>query len=122
MNKILKSFKTNGHTNGELEVTFMREFQRSVRHRDFVSSISQMGDLTGRVAGMLLASEKDIRGTIASMAQEIDEAAADGESFILYILLRIDNLLLIYKHTKHVVSEAELTSLKGWIKRCRLIF
>lgn len=30
LNKVLKSFSTNNHANGEVEVTFFREFHRSI--------------------------------------------------------------------------------------------
>lgn len=59
----------------------MHEFQRSVRHREFVRSLAETNNLTGGVADLLLKSEKDDRGTIAAMAREIDEAAADGKWF-----------------------------------------
>ena len=75
----LKSYKTNGHANGELEVTFMHEFQRSVRHCEFVSLLSQEDDLAGGVANLLLKSDKDVQGTIASLTKEIGAATADGK-------------------------------------------
>lgn len=38
MNKILKSFHTNNHGGGEIETTFFREFQRTVRTSRLVST------------------------------------------------------------------------------------
>jgi hypothetical protein len=36
LNKLLKSYDTNNHGNGELEVTFFREFQRDANLREKV--------------------------------------------------------------------------------------
>ena len=38
LNKVLKSYQTNNHEDGEVEVTFFRAFSRDVRLRDLVSS------------------------------------------------------------------------------------
>ena len=37
LNNILKSYSTNSHGGGEIEVTFFREFSREVRLRTMVS-------------------------------------------------------------------------------------
>ncbi|KIK79290.1 hypothetical protein PAXRUDRAFT_769942, partial [Paxillus rubicundulus Ve08.2h10] len=63
LNKILKSFKTNNHGNGELETTFFKEFQRTCE------------------LVMLKASNEE-RGTVAGLAalsQELDDVNADGQ-------------------------------------------
>ncbi|TDL25412.1 hypothetical protein BD410DRAFT_813632 [Rickenella mellea] len=36
LNKVLKSYQTNNHENGEVEVTFFRAFMRDIRLRDLV--------------------------------------------------------------------------------------
>lgn len=36
LNKVLKSYSTNNHANGELEVSFFRAFERDVRLRTMV--------------------------------------------------------------------------------------
>lgn len=39
LNKVLKSYSTNNHDNGEVEVTFFRAFSRDMRIRNMVSSL-----------------------------------------------------------------------------------
>lgn len=41
LNKVLKSFKTNNHGGGELEVSFFREFHRTVRASAMVCAITK---------------------------------------------------------------------------------
>lgn len=83
--KILKGYKTNNHSNGEIEVTFFREFHRDTRLRHLVTSISQTDGSAGRgaaeIARIILDTESDNRGTVASLCREIDEAALEGERF-----------------------------------------
>ena len=100
LNKVLKSFKTNGHTNGELEVIFMRKFQRSIRPREFISSLSRGDDLPGGAANLLANPDNDSWGMIASLSKEIDKATADGKYFVcasaclyLYCILKLMKLV-----------------------------
>ena len=78
LNKVLKSYKTNSHAFGELEVTFLREFQRDVRLRDMVVSLSNSNDFaTSSVAKTLLETDSDRRGTVAGMARELGDGTRD---------------------------------------------
>ncbi|OCB85355.1 hypothetical protein A7U60_g7664 [Sanghuangporus baumii] len=81
LNKVLKSYKTNNHAGGEIEVSFFREFHRDIRLRDFVSTIHKANEPldTGSLetTKLILETEKDCRGTVASLCREIDEATAD---------------------------------------------
>jgi hypothetical protein len=45
LNCVLKSFKTNNHANGELEMTFFHEFQRTCQSACIVSAASMMTTL-----------------------------------------------------------------------------
>ena len=80
LNKVLKSYKTDSHAFGELEVTFLREFQRDVRLRDMVLSLSNSNDFaTSSVAKTLplLETDSDRRGTVAGMARELGDGTRD---------------------------------------------
>lgn len=78
LNKILKSYKTNSHASGELEVTFMREFQRDVRLREMIVSLSRSDDyLASTTAGLLLETESDGCGTVAGLAREMENGTRD---------------------------------------------
>lgn len=46
LNKVLKGYSGNGHTGGEIEVTFMREFSREVRLRNMVCVYLYLVSLT----------------------------------------------------------------------------
>ena len=59
-----------------MEMTFMCAHIRDSRIRDLVRSVANDEDFRLREAATtLLKSDSDNRGTIAAMAQEIDEAA-----------------------------------------------
>jgi hypothetical protein len=68
-------------------MTFMRSFTRDVQLRENIVAIAQgcpenSGDTLSLVSRMLLATDSDDRGTVASMAREIDEAS-DGRTLHL---------------------------------------
>lgn len=74
LNKVLKSFKTNNHARGEIEVTYMREFAREGKLRQLLkTAISQDGALVSRVAKECIASQNDSRGSLASLTRELEE-------------------------------------------------
>ncbi|KAF7290474.1 alcohol dehydrogenase [Mycena kentingensis (nom. inval.)] len=83
LNKLLKSYDTNNHGNGELEVTFIREFFRDVHLRELLRQYAQMEAVTPEDqclvenAWLILASDSDMRGTLAAMAAEIETLSAD---------------------------------------------
>lgn len=45
LNKVLKSYKTNNHSGGELETTFFREFHRTVATSRMVTSLQSLNFL-----------------------------------------------------------------------------
>lgn len=83
LNKTLKGYKTNGHAGGEREVSMFRGFKKDVRLRELVVSAAHLDkDLTIKnIAERMLKTDGDTRGTVASLARELDEAAADSKFF-----------------------------------------
>ena len=109
LNKVLKSYHTNNHGGGEIEVTFFRAFKRDVKLRGLVRNgsimcraceklirapLSQLMSLSNprdeddedeytaclrNTVQSILATDGDVRGTVASLAREIEEFAEDGE-------------------------------------------
>ena len=96
LNKILKSFNTNGHGDGELESTFFAEFHRTSMCSRVVSCFfsplhpnpdasSGQTDLMARdnntplvqdLANVMLKATNETRGTVANLAswvKEVDE-------------------------------------------------
>ncbi|KAJ7844237.1 hypothetical protein B0H14DRAFT_2777033 [Mycena olivaceomarginata] len=121
LNKLLKSYDTNNHGNGELEVTFFREFQRDANLREKLHKLDQkegLEDLTpeercmAESARAILATDGDQRGTVASMTREIEELSADlGISLSLGLAVKKDlpaplqqNILEYYNATYPLVS------------------
>ncbi|KAF7372541.1 alcohol dehydrogenase [Mycena venus] len=86
LNKLLKSYDTNNHADGELEVTFFREFHRDANLREVLERLAKKegtdgltpeGQCAAESARMILATDGDERGTVASLAREIEELSAD---------------------------------------------
>ncbi|EMD34886.1 hypothetical protein CERSUDRAFT_75776 [Gelatoporia subvermispora B] len=82
LNKILKNYAVNNHDGGELEVTFMREFDRERRLRCMVNELASLPakatpeqHLVAEAACIMASSGADSRGTVASLAQESAEFA-----------------------------------------------
>jgi hypothetical protein len=109
LNKVLKSYSTNNHGDGEIEVSFFRAFTRDTELRTMVISflflfmntrilncdVQKMTNLLARNAGSnkppsaedsflfdavraILTTDSDTRGTVASLASEIDDIAQQG--------------------------------------------
>ncbi|TDL17694.1 hypothetical protein BD410DRAFT_807179 [Rickenella mellea] len=83
LNKVLKSYQTNNHENGEVEVTFFRAFMRDIRLRNLLVTLATSNDESNEhedslreAAELMLATDGDIRGTVAALAQEIEEQTA----------------------------------------------
>ncbi|KAI0070303.1 hypothetical protein K474DRAFT_1680242, partial [Panus rudis PR-1116 ss-1] len=76
MNKVLKTFKTNNHSGGEIETTFFREFHRSARTSRLLSQASQMPPATRLplIVSAMYKATADDRGTIHALASELDAA------------------------------------------------
>lgn len=78
LNKVLKSFKTNNHGNGELETTFFHEFQWTCQIGRLTFSLHQYPEetLPYEVANIMLKASNDERGTVSGLAaftKELDE-------------------------------------------------
>ncbi|KII90042.1 hypothetical protein PLICRDRAFT_29188 [Plicaturopsis crispa FD-325 SS-3] len=108
LNKTLKSYVTNGHKGGELEVSFYRAFTRDAKLRDIVSALASSntnGDpMLQTTAQLMLDTDGDMRGTVASLAQEMDTAAEETQ----------EELLVAYYYgldrDAHVIGRAETTN------------
>ncbi|KAH9917859.1 hypothetical protein B0H21DRAFT_827671 [Amylocystis lapponica] len=95
LNKVLKSYATNNHNGGELEVTFFRAFSREVQLRCLLNELASFdvsadltdqsnttsGDQTAaQIARLLLKTDSDQRGTVAALAHPIAELEHDLSS------------------------------------------
>ncbi|KAJ7753057.1 hypothetical protein DFH07DRAFT_774194 [Mycena maculata] len=94
LNKLLKSYDTNNHGDGELEVTFFREFHRDANLREVVRKLAKDGieglspeeKCIAESARMILETDGETRGTVAAMACEIEELSSElGTSFSMGI-------------------------------------
>ncbi|KAG1736838.1 uncharacterized protein EDB91DRAFT_1055457 [Suillus paluster] len=89
LNKVLKSFKTNNHGDGELETTFFSEFHRTCESSHLTYALLQMPkeSLPCEVAEHMLKASSEERGTVAALAAlstELDEVNADaGQTYAL---------------------------------------
>ncbi|KAI0038184.1 hypothetical protein FA95DRAFT_1505991 [Auriscalpium vulgare] len=79
LNKVLKSYSTNNHGGGEIEVTFMRAFMRDATLRQMKSSgeLSTEDECLLDAIKLILASDGDSRGTVAALAQEAEGTIND---------------------------------------------
>ncbi|KAF8131089.1 hypothetical protein EV363DRAFT_1166042 [Boletus edulis] len=70
LNKVLKLFKTNNHSSGELKTTFFTEFQRTCEIGRLVSTMFQFSStsLANKAANSILKASKDERGMVAGLA------------------------------------------------------
>ncbi|KII90058.1 hypothetical protein PLICRDRAFT_577874 [Plicaturopsis crispa FD-325 SS-3] len=89
LNKVLKSFNTNNHSNGELETTFFQEFQRTCLSSRVTYMLSGYppDSLQSRLAELMLKASNEDRGTVAALttlSQELDDENQDaGKRFVL---------------------------------------
>lgn len=125
LNKVLKSFSTNNHDGGEIEMSFLRAFARNARLRHMVCSFIYSGidkrtiekfdslnlqihaitstpsvDDNGltKLAEMIEAEERDTRGTVASInsiVREFEELAKESKS-TLYIIIMVVSFSLSF--------------------------
>ncbi|KAI0282680.1 hypothetical protein BC826DRAFT_974159 [Russula brevipes] len=74
LNKVLKSFKTNNHGQGDLETTFFNEFHKASHTSRLICTLSRhpKDSLPAEVAGILLKASKEERGTVAGLAALMD--------------------------------------------------
>ncbi|KIM59498.1 hypothetical protein SCLCIDRAFT_16493 [Scleroderma citrinum Foug A] len=88
LNKILKSYKTNNHSNRELETTFFNEFHRTCQSNRLVYTLLRApeGSLSHQVSDIMLKASAEERGTVASLAslsKELGEAHGTAHSIPL---------------------------------------
>lgn len=89
MNRVLCLTNINNRENGEIESTFMSEFERFTILRQLATDLSRRGDEHAFVGEELLASDRDERGTLAALAREVEEGAADRKSSSSYFIFEI---------------------------------
>ncbi|THH02551.1 hypothetical protein EW145_g6729 [Phellinidium pouzarii] len=84
LNKLLKSFTTNNHNGGEIEVSFFRTFCKdALLHQTlrYLAMTAREGDQgLSEMAAQMIGVDKDIRGTVASvnaMVQEVKDWTRD---------------------------------------------
>ncbi|EPS97090.1 hypothetical protein FOMPIDRAFT_1129209, partial [Fomitopsis schrenkii] len=78
MNKVLKSYNSANHAGGELEVSFFREFHRTVQQSRMATAyVSNNAHIRASIDAMYYATADD-RGTVQALAQQADEHTEDG--------------------------------------------
>ncbi|KAG1752356.1 uncharacterized protein EDB91DRAFT_1243135 [Suillus paluster] len=89
LNKLLKSYKSNNHSNGALETTFFMEFHRTCELGQLTYTLQHYpkDSLPSQTASIMLKASNDERGTVAGLAalsKDLDDAGADaGQAYSL---------------------------------------
>ncbi|KAG1886831.1 uncharacterized protein F5891DRAFT_922731, partial [Suillus fuscotomentosus] len=83
LNKLLKSYKTNNHSNSALETTFFMEFHRTCELGRLTYTLQHYpkDSLPSQTASIMLKASNDERGTVAGLAalsKDLDDAGADA--------------------------------------------
>lgn len=83
LNKLLKSYKTNNHSNGALETTFFMEFHRTCELGRLTYTLQHYpkDSLPSQTASIMLKASNDERGTVAGLAalsKDLDDAGSDA--------------------------------------------
>ncbi|KIJ06435.1 hypothetical protein PAXINDRAFT_158731, partial [Paxillus involutus ATCC 200175] len=83
LNKVLKSYKTNNHGNGELETTFFQEFHRTCEIGRLTFSLQRYPEqsLPFQTSRLMVKASNEERGTVAGLAalsQELDDVNDDA--------------------------------------------
>ncbi|KAL4067434.1 hypothetical protein V8B97DRAFT_2025005 [Scleroderma yunnanense] len=79
LNKILKSFKTNNHSNGELETTFFNKFHKTCQS----SRLMPEQSLGCKVSDIMVKASAEEQGTVAGLAtlsKNLNEAHGEAVS------------------------------------------
>ncbi|KAG2045524.1 hypothetical protein BDR06DRAFT_978149 [Suillus hirtellus] len=103
LNKVLKSYSMNNYSNGEIEVTFMCAFQKDVALRDMLANLNAASDvqesstedeLLSEAVRIILATDGDTCGMVASLAHEIGQATEDYADLMgIYYLVHVSHLV-----------------------------
>ncbi|KAG2047579.1 hypothetical protein BDR06DRAFT_976625 [Suillus hirtellus] len=93
LNKVLKSYSMNNHSNGKIKVMFMHAFQKDVALCDMLANLNAASDmqesstedeLLSEAVRIILATDGDTCGMVASLAHKMDQATEDfGACFSL---------------------------------------
>ncbi|KAH9848059.1 hypothetical protein C2E23DRAFT_845126 [Lenzites betulinus] len=79
LNKVLKSYRTNNHEGGEIEMTFFREFHRTARlHQTLTHGWSTPATTSIKATcELMMQATSDNRGTLQQLTKDLDEHFVD---------------------------------------------
>ncbi|CDO71994.1 hypothetical protein BN946_scf184943.g29 [Trametes cinnabarina] len=134
LNKILKSFRTNNHEGGEIEVTFFREFHRAANlNRVLAEGLRQPAEsVFHQTCRHMQEATSNMRGTLQQLVDELEEAYYDDNVLLSFspraARARLDEdvyyTLLTYLQTRHPTkgfhSDIALAPHQGSIMLSRL--
>ena len=120
LKKVLKSYSMNNHDNGEIEISFILAFNHDVALHEMVGlyaimfchilislqllsiQLSPCANLDTDKAEMfystiqtILATDGDVHGTVAALAQEINDHESNGKLFSPSNLLSNESIYLL---------------------------
>ncbi|EPS99806.1 hypothetical protein FOMPIDRAFT_1030690 [Fomitopsis schrenkii] len=79
MNKVLKAYNTANHAGGELEVSFFREFHRTVQQSRVMATAYTSNNINIKTSiDAMYQATADDRGTVQALAREVDQESEDG--------------------------------------------
>ncbi|KAH9911971.1 hypothetical protein B0H21DRAFT_714183, partial [Amylocystis lapponica] len=123
LNKVLKSYATNNHAGGEIEVTFFRAFSRDVRLRRLLNELASLKNLSpedeaaANAARLILKTDGDQRGTVAALAHPNEQVEHDlrsrfsldgGTQEVLERTLQLE-LRQFYEHKYPMIPIVDIT-------------
>ncbi|KAF5332890.1 hypothetical protein D9758_017886 [Tetrapyrgos nigripes] len=109
INKVLKNYNSSNHSGGELEVSFFREFHRTIQQSRVMAAGYQAGHqvIQNCLTAMYKATADD-RRTVQALSRELDEASEDGgldyQLGALFTEKTMDSL--VYSEIFHYLSNA----------------
>ncbi|KAI0323378.1 hypothetical protein GY45DRAFT_1376364 [Cubamyces sp. BRFM 1775] len=115
LNKILKSFDTNNHDGGAIEVTFFREFYCAARLHQLLAEGSQhpMATAVHMACREMQNATTDHRGTLQQLVNELEEAYCDASGTTSVGLIQH---VLLYEVPS--VGVRELFAHVQWLRPC----
>ncbi|KAJ7703335.1 hypothetical protein B0H17DRAFT_1194521 [Mycena rosella] len=119
LNKLLKSYDTNNHGDGELEVTFFREFHRDANLREVLQKLAKKDAVEGLTpeeqciaenARMILATDGDIE----TLSADLGTSFSMGSAVLKDIPSGLQQDILEYYNTTYptipIISRAAATA------------
>ncbi|KAG0700531.1 hypothetical protein DFH29DRAFT_1001034 [Suillus ampliporus] len=108
LNKVLKSYKTNNHGNGELETTFFHEFQRTCQTNRMTYTLVQLpkDSLPSAVADIMIKASNEEQGMVAGLAalsKDLDDVVTDADQ--VYMLSPRHHLKDLSTDTYRLLAE-----------------